>query len=226
MGLQWTYDQDKVFESALAKHYNDADRWNIIAALLPTKTSVDVQQRYRVLEADILKIESGSLAGTLPNRACNVNSALTSKRAKPDATANGDRRKGMPWSEEEHRLFLLGLGKFGKGDWRSIARNFVITRTPTQVASHAQKYFIRLNTLNKKDKRRASIHDITSVGGNSGTATHQNTSIAAPLPSQLQLQQQHSHMLQQGQQPLQVGGPPPVGLPLIIAGPSAFFYGR
>jgi len=30
-----------------------------------------------------------------------------------------------------------------------------------QVASHAQKYFIRLNSLNKKDKRRASIHDIT-----------------------------------------------------------------
>ena len=30
-----------------------------------------------------------------------------------------------------------------------------------QVASHAQKYFIRLNSGNKKDKRRASIHDIT-----------------------------------------------------------------
>ena len=43
------------------------------------------------------------------------------------------------------RLFLLGLDKFGKGDWRSISRNFVISRTPTQVASHAQKYFIRLN---------------------------------------------------------------------------------
>jgi hypothetical protein len=55
------------------------------------------------------------------------------------------------------------LAKFGKGDWRSISRNFVISRTPTQVASHAQKYFIRLNSLNKKDKRRSSIHDITSV---------------------------------------------------------------
>ena len=28
-----------------------------------------------------------------------------------------------------------------------------------QVASHAQKYFIRLNSMNKKDKRRSSIHD-------------------------------------------------------------------
>ena len=34
-----------------------------------------------------------------------------------------------------------------------------------QVASHAQKYFIRLNSLNKKDKRRSSIHDITHPGG-------------------------------------------------------------
>ncbi len=32
-----------------------------------------------------------------------------------------------------------------------------------QVASHAQKYFIRLNSMNKKDKRRSSIHDITTV---------------------------------------------------------------
>ncbi|MBA0558560.1 hypothetical protein Golob_015573 [Gossypium lobatum] len=56
----------------------------------------------------------------------------------------------------------MGLRKYGKGDWRSISRNFVTTRTPTQVASHAQKYFIR--QLNGgKDKRRSSIHDITTL---------------------------------------------------------------
>ncbi len=44
-----------------------------------------------------------------------------------------ERRKGIPWTEEEHRLFLMGLAKFGKGDWRSISRNYVISRTPTQV---------------------------------------------------------------------------------------------
>lgn len=49
--------------------------------------------------------------------------------------ASGDRRKGVPWTEDEHRLFLMGLAKFGKGDWRSIARNFVTTRTPTQVST-------------------------------------------------------------------------------------------
>jgi SHAQKYF class myb-like DNA-binding protein len=112
------------------------------------------------------------------------------KQAKAPAakTSDQERRKGIPWTEEEHRLFLLGLAKFGKGDWRSISRNFVISRTPTQVASHAQKYFIRLNSLNKKDKRRSSIHDITSVSApptsvssNSG-ATTEAINVMQPAP--------------------------------------------
>ncbi|CAK9199421.1 unnamed protein product [Sphagnum troendelagicum] len=72
-----------------------------------------------------------------------------------------ERKKGVPWTEEEHRLFLLGLQKLGKGDWRGISRNYVQTRTPTQVASHAQKYFIRQSNLNKR-KRRSSLFDIIS----------------------------------------------------------------
>ncbi|XP_002993844.2 transcription factor MYBS3 isoform X1 [Selaginella moellendorffii] len=70
------------------------------------------------------------------------------------------RKKGVPWREEEHRLFLVGLHALGKGDWRGISRNYVTSRTPTQVASHAQKYFIRQSNLTKR-KRRSSLFDIS-----------------------------------------------------------------
>ncbi|PNH11111.1 Transcription factor DIVARICATA [Tetrabaena socialis] len=170
MATFWRLEENKVFEVALAKHYLDEDRYERIASYLPNKSLGDVQKRFRELEDDLRRIDEGcsegaseqSSAEPSPTRSDENMSQQPSKKAKTDVPANGDRRKGVPWTEEEHRLFLLGLSKFGKGDWRSIARNFVVSRTPTQVASHAQKYFIRLNSLNKKDKRRASIHDITS----------------------------------------------------------------
>lgn len=84
--------------------------------------------------------------------------------------SRGERKKGVPWTEEEHRMFLIGLQKLGKGDWRGISRNFVPTRTPTQVASHAQKYFIRQSNLTRR-KRRSSLFDITAEP------------ISCPLPS-------------------------------------------
>ncbi|VAH06353.1 unnamed protein product [Triticum turgidum subsp. durum] len=74
------------------------------------------------------------------------------------SSANRERKKGVPWTEEEHRRFLLGLQKLGKGDWRGISRNFVVSRTPTQVASHAQKYFIRQANMSRR-KRRSSLFD-------------------------------------------------------------------
>ncbi|KAL6614967.1 hypothetical protein ACP70R_037237 [Stipagrostis hirtigluma subsp. patula] len=73
-----------------------------------------------------------------------------------------ERKKGVPWSEEEHRQFLAGLEKLGKGDWRGISRSFVTTRTPTQVASHAQKFFLRQSSMGKK-KRRSSLFDMVPI---------------------------------------------------------------
>ncbi|CAI9759468.1 unnamed protein product [Fraxinus pennsylvanica] len=77
------------------------------------------------------------------------------------SSSSRERKKGIPWTEEEHRMFLLGLQKLGKGDWRGIARNYVLSRTPTQVASHAQKYFVRQFNVSRR-KRRASLFDIVA----------------------------------------------------------------
>ncbi|XP_004299599.1 PREDICTED: transcription factor MYB1R1-like [Fragaria vesca subsp. vesca] len=108
-----------------------------------------------------------------PTEASNNNSS--SGAGKDDAVAgyasendvvhnsggNRERKRGVPWTEEEHKLFLLGLQKVGKGDWRGISRNYVKTRTPTQVASHAQKYFLRRSNHNRR-RRRSSLFDITT----------------------------------------------------------------
>ncbi|XP_009609815.1 probable transcription factor At5g61620 isoform X1 [Nicotiana tomentosiformis] len=77
-----------------------------------------------------------------------------------------NRKKGTSWTEEEHRSFLIGLEKLGKGDWRGISKSYVPTRTPSQVASHAQKYFIRMASNDKK-KRRPSVFDVNLKDSNS-----------------------------------------------------------
>jgi len=58
-----------------------------------------------------------------------------------------------------NRLFVLGLVKHER-NWKEISNNFVPSKTSSQIASHAQKYFIRQN-ISKEEKKRKSIHDIT-----------------------------------------------------------------
>ncbi|KAJ4851609.1 hypothetical protein Tsubulata_012443, partial [Turnera subulata] len=50
-----------------------------------------------------------------------------------------------------------------KGDWRSISRKSVVTRTPAQVASHAQKYFIRLQNSTTTQRNNNASSTISSA---------------------------------------------------------------
>lgn len=50
------------------------------------------------------------------------------------------------WTKEEHARFIFGLNKHGR-KWSEVAA-VVGTRSPNQVRSHAQKYFIKRKKLN------------------------------------------------------------------------------
>ncbi|CBI35519.3 unnamed protein product, partial [Vitis vinifera] len=134
-GSKWNRSGDILFERAILIFPEETpNRWYKIVTQIPRKSPMDMLEHYIKLIQDIDVIDFGI-----------------------------EKKKGTPWIEEEHVLFLEGLVKYGKGDWKSISRNFVITRTPSQVASHAQKYFARQRPGNMgKKRKRTSIHDITT----------------------------------------------------------------
>ncbi|KAJ4973279.1 hypothetical protein NE237_006453 [Protea cynaroides] len=250
----WSREQEKAFENALAIHSEDSeDRWEKIAAAVSGKTVVEIKHHYDLLVEDINGIESGDIP--LPSYTTSSEGSTdqaadagTSKKGShygqfhnesnhggKTSRSDQERRKGIAWTEEEHRLFLLGLDKYGKGDWRSISRNFVVSRTPTQVASHAQKYYIRLNSMNK-DRRRSSIHDITSVGNDiaapqapitgqtngSNAGTSGKSSKTPPAPAGAPGVGVYGTTIGQP-----IGGPliSAVGTPLNLPGPPHMAYG-
>lgn len=60
------------------------------------------------------------------------------------------------WTNEEHNLFLEAINLYGAKDVKAIA-NHVGTRSTTQVRTHSQKYFLRLERERKKEEERKKL---------------------------------------------------------------------
>ncbi|URE27159.1 Myb-like DNA-binding domain [Musa troglodytarum] len=157
----WNWEKNKAFEITLAAYTKDhMDPWEKIAAAVPGTKPEEIKHHHELLSNDVNSIESGVLP--LPNYTMNSKDlANDDGKRGTRSLGNQKRRKGQAWTVDEHRLFLRGLDKYGKGDWRNISRNCVLTRTPTQVASHAQKYFLRQSSVSRRP--RTSILDISSA---------------------------------------------------------------
>jgi SHAQKYF class myb-like DNA-binding protein len=73
------------------------------------------------------------------------------------------KKQSRYWTQQEHQKFLQGIDKYGRKDVKAIA-NFVGSRNATQVRTHAQKYYAKLD----RDQRRMVDGKRGSTSNSSG----------------------------------------------------------
>lgn len=113
---RWTSAENKLFENALAVYDKDTpDRWHRVAEMIPGKTVEDVIRQYQELEVDVCNIEAGLVpvpGYTTPISPFTLDWVNTpgydgfkgsGKRSSSVRTPEQERKKGVPWTEEEHK---------------------------------------------------------------------------------------------------------------------------
>ncbi|KAM1729939.1 hypothetical protein ACFX11_020410 [Malus domestica] len=117
---RWTSTENKMFENTLVVYDRDTlDRWHQVAAMIPGKTVRDVKKQYEELEADVGQIEAGLVP--IPGYSISpftlewVNRhggydgfkqqayAIGGKRSLSNRPSDHERKKRVPWTEEEHK---------------------------------------------------------------------------------------------------------------------------
>ncbi|XP_058089283.1 transcription factor SRM1-like [Magnolia sinica] len=121
-GSSWSREQDNLFEEALVSYPEDcSDRWEKIAAAVPGKTIDEIKQHYELLVEDINNIEAGLVplpcyASSSEGSADHEGEGGAGRKAahfgnfQNDSSHGGkasrsdqERRKGIAWTEDEHR---------------------------------------------------------------------------------------------------------------------------
>ncbi|KAG2393674.1 hypothetical protein C9374_007205 [Naegleria lovaniensis] len=84
------------------------------------------------------------------------------------------KKQSRYWTQEEHKLFLEGIEKYGKKDVKAIASH-VGTRNATQVRTHAQKYYAKIDREQKK-VREKKLEEAKKRQPNEKTSGHDDES--------------------------------------------------
>ncbi|KAH1256680.1 Transcription factor SRM1 [Glycine max] len=114
---EWSKEQDKAFENALAIHPEDAsDRWEKIMADVPGKTLEEIKHHYELLiESGCVPLASynsspeGSTShasdeGAGKKGGHSWNSNNESNHGTKASRSDQERRKGIAWTEDEHKF--------------------------------------------------------------------------------------------------------------------------
>ncbi|KAK8958574.1 Transcription factor DIVARICATA [Platanthera guangdongensis] len=123
--MRWCIAEDAAFEDALATisyplnedasggASEDEDRWlEALASRVPGKTAAQVKMHYEILVADVEAIEDG-MVPTPPHWDDQLSSSPRTGGSEAGGQVNRvsvpeqDRRKGMPWTEQEHRAAII-----------------------------------------------------------------------------------------------------------------------
>lgn len=120
-GSIWSREQDRAFEDALVAYFKDdsEDCWEKIASDVAGKSVEEVKHHYKLLVDDLDRIESGvvplpSYSTSSDDSASHGGDDGASKKGRnlgqhnsesgKLSKADQERRKGVAWSEDEHRL--------------------------------------------------------------------------------------------------------------------------
>ncbi|KAF5207593.1 Transcription factor divaricata like [Thalictrum thalictroides] len=154
----WSEEENKLFDVLIADaDLSSMDLFETIALQIPGKTANQVEEYFHSIIPKVDDI-SGNGLDNVSDRGKTI-FVSNDDEAESSRRSIHRRRHHVYWTEKEHRLFVLGLGDCGRS-WKNIARYFVRTKTPCQIASHAQKYFKRRNYPELYVGRRYSVLDI------------------------------------------------------------------
>ncbi|KAL6959790.1 hypothetical protein U1Q18_039944 [Sarracenia purpurea var. burkii] len=99
MNTEWTFEEDKVFENAIAEFdVTSVDFLEKIGSKIPGKTLDQIKEHYEALIVDVEKIELGVIP--LPDYVDDSNKKSSSR----GTSSARQRKKGVAWTKEEHEF--------------------------------------------------------------------------------------------------------------------------